>query len=452
MSAELTIRVFVALLLILLATMLCGSLARRVGQPRVLGEMVAGVLLGPSLFGWLFPGLHAEIFPPAVRSVIYLLSMLGLVLFMFLVGAAIPTKMISRSLVRAATTVGATGVVLPFVLGFGVAWLVSEQITEPGTPRVQIALLLGAALSVTSFPMLAKMIAERGLEHSRLGSMTLLAASFDDAVAWVLLAIAVAMATGGSAAGVVLTLLGGFGFVVVMLTLGRRALRPLARHVERRGEITPNALLIILIVVLGAATVTDLLGLHFAFGAFVAGVSLPHSVLLRMQLKARFTDLTVGLLLPMFFVYTGLNTRLAGLSDPGMTVPLVLIMVVAFVGKYVGCAAVLRMQGHSWRRASAIGGLMNARGLMVLIFANAAADVGMVNTDLFTILVLVAVVTSAAAIPIFRLSLSPAMEDAERGEGEPPHPRAHSTEHALSAMPERSAVTVAHRDRDEGRP
>lgn len=432
-----TSHVLLALLVILLATAVCGRLASKVGQPRVVGEMVAGVLLGPSLFGLLFPAGQRALFPAEIRSVLYLLSMLGLILFMFLVGAGIRSETVNRRLLRGATIVGTAGVALPFALGFGTAWLLAGQISEPGTPRFQVAFLLGAALSVTAFPTLARIIDERRMGDSPLGSMTLLAASIDDAVAWILLAVIAALRTGGSAGQVLLTLLGGGTFVFVMLTVGRRALTGLARHVDRRGDLTPGSLAVILLFVLGSAMITDLFGIHYAFGAFIAGLALPKSTLLRDRLRHKLMDLNVGLLLPIFFVYTGLSTELAGFSDGGAVIPLMLIMIVAFAGKYLGCAVAARRQGYPWRHASAIGGLMNARGLMVLIFINIARDYGIITTDLFTILVLVAVVSTAAAMPIYRLSLPGPIEDIERDRGAHQPGQAHP-EHP-GAMPSRTA-------------
>lgn len=406
--------VFVALLAVLVATLVCGTLSRRLGQPRVVGEMVAGILLGPSLFGWLAPELFAAVFPSEVRTAIHLLSQLGLVLFMFLVGAGLRSENCDRAVVRGAATVGIAGVVIPFVLGFAAAWLVADVLAPPGTSKVQIALLLGAALSVTAFPVLARMIAERDMEGTSLGSTTLLAASADDVAAWALLAVTAAVAGRTGGLEVVLILLGGAVFVVIMLVGVRRALAPVARRAERRGEIGVGVVTALLILVVASATVTELLGLHVAFGAFVAGVALPDSTLLRDRVRTGLTDINVGLLLPLFFVYTGLQTELQSLSNPVVLGPMVLILVVAFAGKYLGCMLTLRAQGHPLRRASAIGGLMNARGLMVLIFAQVAAELGIISPDLFTILVLLALVTTAAAMPIYRLSLPPHLEAAER--------------------------------------
>lgn len=406
--------VFVALLAVLIATLLCGMLSRRLGQPRVVGEMLAGILLGPSLFGWLAPGVFEAVFPTEVRTAIHLLSQLGLVLFMFLVGAGLRSENRDRVVVRGAATVGIAGVVIPFALGFGAAWLVSDVLAPQGTATLQVALLLSAALSVTAFPVLARMIAERDMEGTLLGSTTLLAASVDDAAAWILLAVTAAVAGRASGADVVLAMVGGAVFVAVMLVGVRRALTPVARWAERRGEVGVAVITALLVLVVASATVTELLGLHVAFGAFVAGVALPDSTLLRDRVRIGLTDINVGLLLPLFFVYTGLQTELQSLTDPRVLGPVVLILVVAFAGKYLGCTLTLRAQGHPLRRASAIGGLMNARGLMVLIFAQVASDLGIISSDLFTILVLIGLITTAAAMPIYRLSLPRRLEDAER--------------------------------------
>lgn len=424
-------QVFVALLVVLASTLVCGSLALRVGQPRVVGEMVAGVLLGPSLFGWLLPAAQAGVFPAQVSTVLNVLSQLGLVLFMFLVGAGLHAEAARGAVVRGAVTVGVAGVALPFVLGFGLAWVFADVISPPGTPPVQVALLLGAALSVTAFPMLARILAERRMEHTALGSTALLAASVDDAVAWVLLAAAAAVASGGSGAGVLLPLGGSALLVVVLFRVVRPALAPLVRSVERRQEIGIAALVALLILMLLSAIATEVLGLHLAFGAFLAGAALPRSAFLCERLRARLTDVTVGLLLPLFFVHTGLQTDLLGLAKPTVLLPVLLVLVAAFVGKYAGCTLALRLQGHPWRRASAVGGLMNARGLMVLIFAQVASDLGVISVDLFSILVLIGVITTAVAMPIYRLSLPPAFEDAEREAGPSGAGAGHTTEEGL---------------------
>ncbi|MHA6805909.1 cation:proton antiporter [Salinifilum ghardaiensis] len=427
--------IFGALLAVLVATLLCGSFAQRLGQPRVAGEMLAGILLGPSLFGWLAPGAFEWLFPAEVQTAIYLLSQLGLVLFMFLVGAGLRSETNGRSTVQGAVAVGIAGVVIPFALSFTIAWVVAEAIAPPQTPRLQLALLLGAALSVTAFPVLARMVVERGMERSSLGATAMLAASVDDAAAWILLAVTAAAAGRNSGAEIGVSLIGGALFVLVMLGGVRRALAPLARYAERRGEVTIGVLAVLLIVVLAAASITDLLGLHVAFGAFVAGIALPESGLVRERVQTGLSDINVGLLLPLFFVHTGLQTRMQELTDPTVLVPVVLVLLTAFAGKYLGCTLTLRAQGHPWRRASAIGGLMDARGLMVLIFAQIAADLGLVSQDLFTILVLLALITSAVAMPIYRLSL-PARFEVERARGPaPPGASVTSLEHPVTDRP-----------------
>ncbi|NKY97164.1 cation:proton antiporter [Nocardiopsis alborubida] len=418
----LTAHVFAALAAIVLVASVFGRIAVLLRQPRVVGEMVAGVLMGPSLLGWLLPDVQEALFPAEVRPALYLLSMIGLVFFMFLVGAGIRHGVLDRRSTRGALSVGVVGVVVPLALGVTVAWALADQISDPGTPRLQVSLLLGGALTVTAFPMLARILNERGMQSSRLGAVTLLAASVDDAAAWIVLAVILALAFGGSMAGVAASLVGVAVFTVVMLKLAPRLLAPIARSVERNGHLTPGALAVVVLLILGAAWTTHELGIHFVFGGFIVGISLPASPALRECVRNRLMDMNVGLLLPVFFIYTGLNTDLGGLVSGSALLAVIAITAVAFIGKYLSCLFVMRALGHSWRVASAAGGLMNARGLMVLIFINIGLEHGVLSQDLFSILVLVAVVTTVAALPIYRLSLPDSLEAAERLDTADPDP------------------------------
>lgn len=418
--AELSSQVFVALASIILTASVCGRLAVIIGQPRVVGEMVAGVLMGPSLLGLLLPTVQGYLFPEEVRMVLYVLSMIGLSFFMFLAGASIDHSAIDRRSAREALAVGGAGVIAPLALGAGTAWFLADRLSDGGTPLIQLALLLGGALTITAFPMLARILQERNMQSSALGTVTLLSASVTDAAAWIVLAVVLAFAFGGSVAGVMTTLVGVTVFVAAMLTLGRRLLAPIARSVERTGELSPGSLSVIVLVILGSAWTTHALGIHFVFGGFIAGVSLPSSPMLRSCLRIRLMDMNIGLLLPVFFVYTGLNTDLGGLFTSGALVAVLAITTAAFTGKYLSCLFVMRAQGHSWRVASAVGSLMNARGLMILIFIGVGLEHGVLNSELYTILVLVAVLTTVAAMPLYRLSLPKKLEEIERGRSASP--------------------------------
>lgn len=410
---ELAIRVLAALFVVLAATTLCGRLAQKVGQPKVVGEMVAGVLLGPSLLGAIAPAATAAIFPTEVKSALYVLSTIGLTFFMFLVGASLDHGHTSARNVRRATTLAMTGIITPLVLGGAVAALFFTTLAADGVSMIQFMLFLGGALSITAFPMLARILQERGIANTRIGSLTLVAAAIDDAAAWALLALIVASATAGGGLDAAITIGGGALFALAMLTVGKRLLRRLAAKVEREGGLGHESVAIVLLVVIAAGWFTDYIGIFSVFGGFVTGLAMPQSPLLRRELQTRLSDLNTILLLPVFFAFSGLNTQIGGLFSWEILLPTAVIMLAAVVGKYGGCGLAARLQGESWRHASAIGGLMNARGLMILIFINIGLAYGLITTQVFSILVLVAVVTTAAAMPIYRRSMPDWLEEIE---------------------------------------
>ncbi|XVQ14181.1 cation:proton antiporter [Spirillospora sp. CA-255316] len=413
-AGGLTSHVFIALIAIVLVAAACGRLANAAGQPRVVGEMVAGVLMGPSLLGELAPAASRFLFPREVVSVLYVLSTIGLVFFMFLVGASLHGEVLDRRAVREAMVVGGTGVGVPFVLGAGTALLVAGQVAEPGASTLHLALLLGGALTVTAFPTLARILEDRRMQFSRLGAITLLAGSVDDIAAWILLVLVIALAFGGSAAQVAVALVGTALFTAAMLTLGRRLMARVARVVERERELTPGALATTMLFVAASAWATHELGVHFVFGGFLAGLALPRSPMLRERLRGGLMDMNAGLLMPVFFVHTGLNTDIDAVLRGSVVGAVIAIVAVAFAGKYLSCLLAMRLQGNGWRISSAVGALMNARGLMILIFIGVGRQQGLLGQDLYSILVLVAVLTTCAAVPLYRLSLPGPREDAER--------------------------------------
>ncbi|MFC8845294.1 MULTISPECIES: cation:proton antiporter [unclassified Micromonospora] len=417
-NLDLAINVLAAVFVVLAATTVCGRLARRLGQPGVVGEMVAGILLGPSLLGSVAPGLQHHLFPADVKSVLYVLSTIGLTFYMFLVGAALDHSFITRRSVQRAAVLATAGIVPTFLLAIGAAALFYSRLALPTTDRWVFMLFVGGALSITAFPMLARILEERGIANTPTGSLTLVAAAIDDAVAWILLAVVIAVGSAGHLASALPTVIGAVLFATLMLTIGRRLLRRLATRVERDGGLRHDTMAIVLLLVLAAGWLTDSIGVFSVFGGFVTGLAMPQSPLLREELRVKLMDLNAILLLPVFFAFSGLNTQLSGLGNGRYVLPMVVIVLVATVGKYVGCAMTVRGQGMSWRHASAIGGLMNARGLMILVFINVGLGYHLVAPQLFSILVVVAVVTTAAAMPIYRRSLPARFEDVERAHAE----------------------------------
>ncbi|RAY16176.1 hypothetical protein DPM19_04445 [Actinomadura craniellae] len=404
-NLELVLKVLPALVVILVAAAICGRLALMVMQPRVLGEMVAGVLLGPTLFGALFPDAQAAVFPGEVRPILYVLSTIGLTLYMFLVGAGLDHGARVPGEGRRAATLAVSGVVPSLLLGAGAGAALWGVLSRPDVGRWQFAFFVGGALSLTAFPMLARILYERGLENSPLGRLSLVAASIDDAAAWCLLAVLSAVHLGSGLEGALRTIVLAALFAVVMLLLVTRLLRPLGRDFARTGELGPTAMYVVVLVPLTAGWITDWIGIYAVFGGFVAGLAMPRDPAFRQALHSRMMSVVSTLLLPVFFTFSGLNTDLGGITGGSLLLALLVIMAAGFAGKYFGCALSMRALGFGWREAYAVGALMNARGLMILIFINIGLAQGMITQELFAILVLVAVVTTASAMPLYRLAL-----------------------------------------------
>ncbi|MBF6137354.1 cation:proton antiporter [Nocardia otitidiscaviarum] len=413
---ELSMHFFVQMAAILVAYRLVWLVCRPLGQVQVVAIMAAGFLLGPSVLGAVWPAAQRWLFPTTIAiggetvthpslGVIYVVGQLGLVLYMFLVGSAFQTDILGAH-VRVAGATATAGVAVPMLLG-GATGLVLAARGGYFTDEIaswQAALFLAAAVAITAFPMLAWIIHDSGLHRTRIGTMALACAASDDACAWVLLAAVVA-STRGDAAGALIAVGGGVGFVVFMLTVGRRALAPLNGWADRipNGDAVATApLIVMLTVVLLCAWFTDLVGVYSVFGAFVAGIAMPRGRLLD-QVRARTEPLVSYLLLPAFFIFSGLQTELSLILEPAVLLTAVAVLVVSFGGKFGAVTLAARYQGMSWREAGSMGALANARGLMELILLNIGLTAGLITPALYTILALMALVTTFATTPLFRL-------------------------------------------------
>ncbi|RBQ12191.1 hypothetical protein DP939_44155 [Spongiactinospora rosea] len=411
-NLELVLKVLPAILVILVVSALCGRLAILVKQPRVLGEMVAGVLLGPTLFGAVAPEVQRGIFPPEVKPILYVLSTIGLTLFMFLVGAGLSHgETQGGKETGQAAALAISGMIPSLLLGAGAGYLVYERLSSPGVSRFEFVLFVGGALSLTAFPMLARILYERGLQNSRLGRLTLFGASVDDAAAWCFLAVLAALHANAGPAQALRTIGLAAVFAIVMIFGVRRLLKPLGSWVERTGGFGFEQMYIVIVVVLLAGYFTDYIGIYSVFGGFIAGLAMPRNKAFREALHGRLMDAVCVILLPTFFTFSGLNTQLNGLATWSLAIPFIMILAAGFIGKYFGCAVAMRAIGFSWRESYAVGGLMNARGLMILIFINIGLAQGIIGTELFSMLVLVAVITTAAAVPLYRLALPEPQEE-----------------------------------------
>lgn len=387
----------------IVVTQLTGQLALRVGQPRVLGDIVGGILLGPSLLGALLPSVSRWLFAPAISDQLNLLAQLGLVLFMFLVGLQLKPSLL-RGRLPLASRLSAAGVALPLVLGVGLAWLLERWQPDllPGDHRAAGALFLGTAMAITAFPVLARILEERNLMALPLGALAISAAAIDDVVGWSLLAAVVAFTRAGSPAGVLATLAGIAAYAAVLFT----ATAPLRRWLERRhqaGEALGEIWLPLLLSgALFSGLATDALGVHVIFGAFLWGLCMPREPEWQQWLSLRLETVVLRLLLPLFFATTGLQTRIGSLHSPALWLAGGLVLLVAVLGKYLGVWWVARASGVPKREAQALGWLMNTRGLTELVVLNVGLSLGVITPALFTIGVLMALFTTAMAGPLLK--------------------------------------------------
>lgn len=409
-AAELSVAFFLQVALIVVTCRLVGKAAQRwLGQPQVVGEMIAGVILGPSLLGLLAPGIEAALFPPDSKKVLYVCAQLGVGLYMFIVGLGFDRAEFSAS-ARGAAVVSLGGMVVPFIAAAALApWLIGlPGLFAPGVSVTQAALFLGAAIAITAFPMLARIIHERGIAGTRLGTLSLSAGAIGDAGAWMVIALVLASmdgasmdgASSGASAGAIRALGGGLGFAALMVFVAPRLLRPLGRMAEARGQVDEPLLAAALVLFLLSAWAMDAAGLHAVFGGFLLGTAMPRGQLAD-GLRQRLEPFTVVFLLPLFFTYSGLNTQLQVMADPGLLPVMLAVLAVSILAKGGACYLAARLAGEDHSTAMGIGALMNARGLMELIVINIGLQRGIIGPALFAMLVLMAIVTTLMASPLF---------------------------------------------------
>jgi Kef-type K+ transport system membrane component KefB len=412
-NLHLAIQFFLQLAVILLFCRVVGAVAVRFGQPQVVAEMIAGVLLGPSLFGWLWPEAQQWLFPwdttqttRDTQSYLFPASQLGLALYMFVVGMEFRVDII-RAKLRSSIAVSVAGMVTPFLLGAGLAWVFFHhtELFPPRTSLTEAMLFLGASMCITAFPMLARIIHFKKLTGTTMGTVAIGAGAIDDATAWCLLAVVLASFDQNLSLAV-RNIGGGLGYVLVALFVIRPGLARIEAWLQKSGELTEAGLVVGLALMALGAWFTDLIGLHAVFGAFVMGAAMPRGIVTR-DLIARIQPLTVALLLPLFFTYSGLNTKIGLLNSGFLWLMCGAVLLAAILGKGVACWLAARWTGISNREAMGIGTLMNARGLMELIIINIGLQRGIISEGLFATLVIMAVITTLMASPIFDRLVGP---------------------------------------------
>ncbi len=405
---------------VLVASRLVGILFRRIQQPQVVGEMVAGILLGPSLLGWAAPEVSAFIFPPESLGHLNMLSQVGLVLFMFLVGLEFdPKLMVGRG--HAAVVTSHVSIVAPFFLGSALALYLYPQLSDASVAFDGFALFMGAAMSVTAFPVLARILQERNLTRTKVGALTIACAAVDDVTAWAILAIVIAIVRAHALhTPLWITLIGSAAYVVLMLFVARPALRLFEERFRNSGRVTHDMLAGILLLMLASAWVTEWLGIHALFGAFCFGAVMPKERSFMHTLGGKIEHVTVVFLLPIFFANAGLRTSIGLVSGLEMWSYFGLVMLVAVAGKFGGSTIAARMTGLPWREASALGILMNTRGLMELVILTIGLDLGVISPALFAMMIMMALLTTFMTTPILQwiYPLDLLRESEAEGDGE----------------------------------
>lgn len=385
-------------LVIIVSARALGALFGLIHQPQVLGEIVAGIMLGPSLLGWIAPSVSAWLFPAGNMGALYALSQLGLILFMFHIGIEVDPSTI-RKRGRTAIIVSSTSIVVPFALGVGLACWILPSLAPASGSRLGFALFTGVAMSITAFPVLARILAERGMLHTRVGVLAIACAAVDDVSAWCVLAVILAIVKSGGHGSLARTFVGLTLYTVAMLGIVRPLISKLFRSVAHATATKlPGALL----VLLASAFATEYVGVHALFGAFMAGLAMPRDESFRRELSTSIAPLSTTLLLPVFFTYTGLRTRFGVVRGGRMWLYLAAVVVVAITSKLASSAIAAQMTGLAWRESGALGVLLNTRGLIELVILNIGYDLGVISKEMFALMVIMAVLTTFMTAPLLR--------------------------------------------------
>ncbi|WP_068269321.1 cation:proton antiporter [Aldersonia kunmingensis] len=405
-TTEIFAYVLLDIAVIIVIARVFGRAARALGQPAVVGEIVAGIALGPSLLGALPGDLDSRLFPADVVPYLQILAQLGLVLFMFIVGLELDIALI-RGRGRLAGGVSLASIVAPFALGAGATLILHplhDEVDGEPVPLFELMLFMGVAMSITAFPVLARILTDRGMHRTTIGVLALAAAAVDDVVAWTLLAFVVAVVEGGSPLEVVRIVALTAAFAAVVLLIVRPLLRRLLDVYRRVGRLTPDILAVILVGVLVSAYITEQIGIHAIFGAFLFGTALPRAgaEAMTQEILERLEQVSMLLLLPIFFVVTGFGVDILGLSGSGW-LQLLLVLAVAVVGKFGGAFVGARAQRLPRQSSAALGVLMNTRGLTELVILTIGVKLGILDQELFTMMVLMALITTAMAAPLLRV-------------------------------------------------
>ncbi|RCJ28624.1 sodium:proton antiporter [Nostoc minutum NIES-26] len=442
------ILVLIEVLIVIGLSRLAGLVFKSIKQPLVIGEIVAGIMLGPSLFGLVAPHLAATLFPAETLPFLNVLSQVGLIFFMFLIGLELNPKYLSGQLEVAVLT-SHVSILVPFSLGTLLALLLYPLVSNASVSFTAFALFLGAAMSITAFPVLARIITENNLQGTRLGTLALTCAAVDDVTAWCLLAVAIAVAKEGSVISAFPTIIQSLVYIVFILTVGRWFLQRLERHYQRTKRLSQLLVALIYMGVVASALIAEVIGIHLIFGAFLLGAAMPKNADLVRELAEKTEDFVLVFLLPVFFAYSGLRTQIGLLNRPNLWLLCALVLAVAIAGKYIGTYVAARVSGINNREASALGWLMNTRGLTELIVLNIGLELGVISPLVFTMLVIMALVTTFMTSPLLEWTYPKRLIRLDIVEPEPQEKIA-TTNDGESSRPYRILVPVANPSTQKG--
>jgi Kef-type K+ transport systems, membrane components len=379
-----------------------GWICKKIGQPTVIGEIIAGIVLGPSLIGMYFPEFSAALFPAQSLGNLNFLSQIGLILFMFIVGMEIDINVL-RNKAHDAVVISHASIIIPFALGMGLAYFIYEQFAPAGVRFSSFGLFIGIAMSITAFPVLARIVQERGIHKTRLGTVVITCAAADDITGWSILAAVIAVVKAGSFVSSLYTILLALAYVILMIKIVRPFLKRIGDMYVPNSSLSKSIIAIFFVTLILSAWTTEIIGIHALFGAFMVGAIMPVSPRFRNLFIEKIEDIALVLLLPLFFVFTGLRTEIGLLNDAYLWKITALIIGVAITGKFVGSTIAAKFVGQSWKDSLTIGALMNTRGLMELVVLNIGYDLGILTPKVFAIMVIMALVTTLMTGPALEL-------------------------------------------------
>lgn len=392
----------IQIIAVLLMVRLFGFLFKHIGQPGVIGEIVAGIVLGPSMLGYFFPDVFQALFPPESLTNLELLSQVGLVLFMFVIGMELDFSVLKNK-INETLVISHAGILVPFFLGIVASYWIYEEYAAAQTAFLPFALFIGISMSITAFPVLARIIQERNMTKTSLGTLAIASAANDDVTAWCLLAVVIAIAKAGTFASALYAIGLTALYIIIMFMVVRPFLKKVGEVYANQEVINKTFVALILLILIISSTLTEIIGIHALFGAFMAGVVMPPSIGFRKVMMEKVEDIALVFFLPLFFAFTGLRTEIGLINSPALWGVCLLLITVAVAGKLGGCAVAARLVGESWKDSFTIGTLMNTRGLMELVALNIGYEMGVLPPSIFVILVIMALVTTFMTTPLLHL-------------------------------------------------